>query len=90
MLKKKTFKAKVEVYDDDSIMMTPNNHDITATRYPVIKKTLHGALSETGSTYRLLISVSKTKGARRAAEIMLDEATSASEFLYEMANLNDE
>ena len=86
MSNKKNFKAKVVMDDDGSIMITPYNRDLTATRYPEIKKTLHGALSETGSTYRLLISVSKSKGARRAAEIMLDEATTASEHLYEMAN----
>ena len=85
MANKKTFKAKVEFYDDYQIHVTPYAHNESATRYPEIKKTLHGALSETGSTYRLLISVSKSKGPQKAAEIILDEATTASEFLYDLA-----
>ena len=87
---KKNFKAKVIMDDENNIQITPYNHNETATRYPIIKKTLHGALSETGSTYRLLISVSKSKGPQKAAEIMLDEATTASEYLYEIANTNDD
>ena len=51
----------------------------------ITKNKSHGALSETGSTYRLLISVSKSKGPQKAAEIILDEATTASEFLYDLA-----
>lgn len=86
---KKNFKAKVIMDDDNNIQITPYNHNEAATRYPEIKKTLHGALSETGSTYRLLISVSKSKGPQKAAEIMLDEATTASEYLYELA-ISDE
>ena len=85
MANKKTFKAKVELNDDNQILVTPYAHNSEATRYPEIKKTLHGALSETGSTYRLLISVSKSKGPQKAAEIILDEATTASEFLYDLA-----
>lgn len=86
---KKSFKSKVEIGDDNVILITPYNHNESATRYPEIKKTLHGALSETGSTYRLLISVSKTKGPLKAAEIMLSEAIIASEYLFELANAND-
>ena len=85
MANKKTFKAKVELNDDNQILVSPYAHNESATRYPEIKKTLHGALSETGSTYRLLISVSKSKGPQKAAEIILDEATTASEFLYDLA-----
>ena len=81
---KKNFKAKVIMDDENNIMITPYNHNETATRYPNIKKTLHGALSETGSTYRLLISVSKGLGKKHAAEVMLDEATQAAEFLYDL------
>jgi len=87
MATKKSFKAKVELGEDNQILVTPYAHNSEATRYPEIKKTLHGALSETGSTYRLLISVSKSKGPQKAAEIILDEATTASEFLYEMSNV---
>lgn len=83
---KKNFKAKVIMDDDNNIQITPYNHNESATRYPEIKKTLHGALSETGSTYRLLISVSKGKGPQKAAEIMLDEATTATEYLYELTS----
>jgi len=79
----KKFKAKVVIDEDSNILITPYNHDSEAVRYPEIKKTLHGTLSETGSTYRLLVSVSKSKGAQKAAEIMLDEATDLTEFLYE-------
>lgn len=86
---KKNFKAKVVVDDDNNIQVIPYAHNSEATRYPVIKKTLHGALSETGSTFRLLISVSKSKGPKKAAEIMLDEASTASEFLYEQTTDND-
>ncbi len=85
MASKKTFKSKVEIGEDNVILITPYAHNESATRYPEIKKTLHGALSETGSTYRLLISVSKSKGPQKAAEIILDEATTASEFLYDLA-----
>lgn len=86
---KKNFKAKVIMDDDNNIQITPYAHNESATRYPEIKKTLHGALSETGSTYRLLISVSKSKGPQKAAEIMLDEATTATEYLYELSNQSE-
>ena len=76
--------------DNGNITITPYNCDLTAKRYTEMKKTLHGGLFETGSTYRLVISVSKAIGTRRAAEIMLDEATTASEYLYEMYNPNNE
>lgn len=77
-----SFKAKVTRDEDGTIMVQPYAHT-EHTRYPVVKKTLHGSLSETGSTYRLLISVSKGQGAKHAAEVMLDEATQATEFLYD-------
>lgn len=83
-MSKINFKAKVVMDDDNNIQITPYAHNESATRFPEIKKTLHGALSETGSTYRLLISVSKSKGPQKAAEIMLDEATTATEFLYDL------
>lgn len=83
-MSKINFKAKVVMDDDNNIQITPYAHNESATRYPEIKKTRHGALSETGSTYRLLISVSKSKGPQKAAEIMLDEATTATEFLYDL------
>ena len=86
---KKKFKAKVVMDDDNTIIVTPYAHNESAKRYPEIKKMLHGALSETGSTYRLLISVSKLNGPQKAAEIMLDEATTATEFLYECSNNED-
>lgn len=87
MATQKNFKARVIIDDDNNIQVTPYNHS-DSVRFPEIKKTLHGALSESGSTYRLLISVSKTKGAQRAAEIMLDEATTAAEYLYELGSTN--
>ena len=85
---KESFKAKVTRDDDGTILVKPYAHT-EQTRYPVVKKTLHGSLSETGSTFRLLISVSKSKGPQKAAEIMLDEATTASEYLYEIANSDE-
>lgn len=83
-MSKKNFKAKVIMDDDNNIQITPYAHNESATRYTEIKKTLHGAISESGSTYRLLISVSKSKGPQKAAEIMLDEATTATEYLYDL------
>lgn len=80
---KESFKAKVTRDDDGTILVKPYAHT-EHTRYPVVKKTLHGALSETGSTFRLLISVSKGLGKKHAAEVMLDEATQAAEFLYDL------
>lgn len=80
---KESFKAKVTCDDDGTILVKPYAHT-EHTRYPVVKKTLHGTLSETGSTFRLLISVSKGLGKKHAAEVMLDEATQAAEFLYDL------
>lgn len=80
---KESFKAKVTRDDDGTILVKPYAHT-EHTRYPVVKKTLHGSLSETGSTFRLLISVSKGLGKKHAAEVMLDEATQAAEFLYNL------
>lgn len=80
---KESFKAKVTRDDDGTILVKPYAHT-EQTRYPVVKKTLHGSLSETGSTFRLLISVSKGLGKKHAAEVMLDEATQAAEFLYDL------
>ena len=80
---KESFKAKVTRDDDGTILVKPYAHT-EHKRYPVVKKTLHGSLSETGSTFRLLISVSKGLGKKHAAEVMLDEATQAAEFLYEL------
>ena len=80
---KESYKAKVTRDDDGTILVKPYAHT-EHTRYPVVKKTLHGALSETGSTFRLLISVSKGLGKKHAAEVMLDEATQAAEFLYDL------
>ena len=80
---KESYKAKVTRDDDSTILVKPYAHT-EHTRYPVVKKTLHGTLSETGSTFRLLISVSKGLGKKHAAEVMLDEATQAAEFLYDL------
>lgn len=80
---KESYKAKVTRDDDGTILVKPYAHT-EHTRYPVVKKTLHGSLSETGSTFRLLISVSKGLGKMHAAEVMLDEATQAAEFLYDL------
>ena len=80
---KESFKAKVTRDDDGTILVKPYAHT-EHIRYPVVKKTLHGSLSETGSTFRLLISVSKGLGKKHAAEVMLDEATQAAEFLYDL------
>lgn len=79
---KETYKARVVHEDDGSIQITPYVHT-ERKRFPELKKLLHGELSESGSTYRLLISVSKVHGPQRAAEIMLDEATMATEYLYD-------
>lgn len=80
---KESFKARVTRDDDGTILVKPYAHT-EHTRYPVVKKTLQGSLSETGSTFRLLISVSKGLGKKHAAEVMLDEATQAAEFLYDL------
>ena len=80
---KESYKAKVTRDDDGTILVKPYAHT-EHTRYPVVKKTLPGSLSETGSTFRLLISVSKGLGKKHAAEVMLDEATQAAEFLYDL------
>ncbi len=87
---RKDFKARVKIDEETNILITPYNHDETRKRYQEIKPTLHGGISESGSTYLLKISVSKQLKPRKAAEIMLNEATTATEYLYDLNSDEDE